>query len=345
MNEPLLTTHDLRIGYPQRTIADGLTLALRPGQLVCLLGPNGAGKSTLMRTLAGLQTPLAGQVQLAGQPLPDISTLDLARRMSLVLAERVDMGTMRVNEVVALGRAPHTGRFGRLTTMDDERIQHALTLTDTHRLADRRLHQLSDGERQTVMLARALAQDTDLILLDEPTAHLDLPNRVEMMRLLRQLTRQTGKAILLSTHELDLALQAADTLWLFDARGHLAVGTPEDLVLTGAFDAAFDKAGFYFDRSTGTFTMQPDDTGPAVRLVGNESLLVWTRRALRREGYIIHDTTDRTIEAFYQQGQPQWQYTHAGQTRTVTSVGELLRGLAIEFEDPTPTGSPDHPPR
>jgi iron complex transport system ATP-binding protein len=280
-----------------------------------------------MRTLAGLQTPLTGTVQLAGQPLTDISTLDLARRMSLVLAERVDMGTMRVGELVALGRAPHTGRFGRLTALDQLRIDQALTLANTQRLADRRLHQLSDGERQTVMLARALAQDTDLILLDEPTAHLDLPNRVEMMRLLRQLTRQTGKAILLSTHELDLALQAADTLWLLDARGQLAVGTPEDLVLTGAFDAAFDKAGFYFDRSTGTFTIQPDEAGPTVRLSGNESLLFWTRRALRREGFALSNTAERTVDAYYQQGQPQWQYTQAGQTHTVFSMSDLLNAL------------------
>jgi iron complex transport system ATP-binding protein len=338
MNTPLLTTHDLSIGYPtqQRTVAQGLTLSLAAGQLVCLLGPNGAGKSTLMRTLAGLQTPLAGTVQLAGELLTDISTLDLARRMSLVLAERVDMGTMRVGELVALGRAPHTGRFGRLTAIDQARIEQALTLTNTNRLVDRRLHQLSDGERQTVMLARALAQDTDLILLDEPTAHLDLPNRVEMMRLLRQLTRQTGKAILLSTHELDLALQAADTLWLFDVRGQLTVGAPEDLVLTGAFDAAFDKAGFYFDRMTGTFTMQSDENGPAVRLSGNESLLFWTRRALHREGFAIQDTADRAVEAFFQQGQARWQCTHAGQIRTVTSVSDLLGMLS----NPTPT-----PPR
>ena len=204
MNEqpPLLTADALTIGYagrsqPRRIVAESLTLDLRSGQLVCLLGPNGAGKSTLMRTLAGLQPPLGGHIHIDGQALPTLPPTALARKLSLVLAERVESGNLLVHELVALGRTPYTGWLGKLTPHDHAMVQRAMAATDTLTFAPRRLAQLSDGERQKVMLARALAQDTALILLDEPTAHLDLPNRVEMMRLLHRLTRQTHKAILL----------------------------------------------------------------------------------------------------------------------------------------------------
>ena len=330
---PRLTANALTIGYtgrhqPRRTVAESLTLDLRPGQLVCLLGPNGAGKSTLMRTLAGLQPPLSGHIYVGGQPLTTLPPAALARKLSLVLAERIESGNLLVHELVALGRTPYTGWLGKLTPHDHAMVQQAMAATDTLAYAPRRLAQLSDGERQKVMLARALAQDTDLILLDEPTAHLDLPNRVEMMRLLHRLTRQTNKAILLSTHELDLALQAADRLWLLDPTGKLITGTPEDLVLTGAFEATFDKEGFYFDRATGTFTMHTDVTGPAVRLIGDESLLFWSRRALLREGFAL-TTTDAicVIDVSYHRGRARWQYELNGSPCIANSIDELLTAL------------------
>ena len=336
MNETpaLLTCRDLSIGYTSRkqaghVVAAGLQLELRAGQLVCLLGPNGAGKSTLMRTLAGLQAPLEGYVRVTGQEVANLSPMELARRLSLVLSERVEAGNLLVQELVALGRTPHTGWLGKLTSSDQDAIRRALDVTDTQGFANRRLHQLSDGERQKVMLARALAQDTDLILLDEPTAHLDLPSRVELMRLLHRLSRQTGKAILVSTHELDLALQAADTLWLLNAHGNMAIGTPEDLVLTGAFEATFFKKGFSFDRATGTFTLHTEEQGPAIRLTGDESLVFWTRRALQREGFRITSATEALdmVEVASQAGIPHWTYRQEGIVRHFDSVGALLASL------------------
>ncbi|UHG94283.1 ABC transporter ATP-binding protein [Spirosoma oryzicola] len=332
--QPLLSTKALTIGYSRsrqvsRTVAKSLDVSLWPGQLVCLLGPNGAGKSTLMRTLAGLQDPLGGQIFVTGQELAQLSPTALAQKLSLVLAERVDTGNLLVRELVALGRTPHTGWFGNLTASDHEQVQNALEMTETLGFAHRRLHELSDGERQKVMLARALAQDTDLILLDEPTAHLDLPNRVEMMRLLHRLSRQTQKAILLSTHELDLALQTADKLWLLDAKGHLAVGAPEDLVLTGAFEITFAKEGFSFDRNTGTFTMHADEIGPTLHLTGDENLLFWTRRALYREGFIVGPSNEATctITASNQSGRATWQYTMNGHDSVFFSITDLLASL------------------
>ncbi|AHJ95585.1 ABC transporter ATP-binding protein [Hymenobacter swuensis] len=287
---PLLTAEELTVGYfsrpkTPRPVAGPLRLRLWPGELVCLLGPNGAGKSTLLRTLAGLQPPLSGRLDLGGAALTSLSAPARARQLSVVLTDRVDSGNLTGRELVQLGRHPHTGWLGGLTTHDDAQVQAALAATGTEALAHRPVGELSDGERQKILLARALAQDTPLILLDEPTAHLDLPNRVALMRLLHRLARQTGKAILLSTHELDLALQAADRVWLLPADGALRTGTPEDLVLSGAFAAAFAREGLAFDPATGTFALHAP-TGPLVQLVGDGAAAFWTRRALEREGFV-----------------------------------------------------------
>lgn len=284
----ILETRALTIGYRSsrsvRTVASLLGLRLEPGRLVCLLGSNGAGKSTLMRTLAGLQPALAGEILINGQLLADLKPSELAQKLSLVLTDRVDTGNLTAREVVTLGRTPYTGWLGSLSADDHRKIAESIDAAGISSLLDRHLHQLSDGEKQKVMLARALAQDTPLILLDEPTAHLDLPNRVEMMRLLHTLARETRKAILLSTHELDLALQTADELWLMHADGSLCPGVPEDLVLNGSFEAAFARNTFAFDRSTGAFIIHQPEDKAQVYLEGAERPVFWVRRALQREG-------------------------------------------------------------
>lgn len=329
--QPLLTAHDLAIGYAtgkrgRKSIAEALNLDLWAGQLVCLLGPNGAGKSTLMRTLAGLQPGLSGEVIVDGKSLSDLKPIDLAQKLSLVLTERIETGNLTVKELVALGRTPYTGWLGTLTNLDKEKISWAMEVTDTFRYLNRRMNELSDGERQKVMLARALAQDTNLILLDEPTAHLDLPNRVEMMRLLHQLSRQTGKAILLSTHELDLALQAADKLWLMKPDGKLISGTPEDLVLNGSFEAAFLKNGFHFDRNTGTFTIHKEASSTSIHLKGDSNLVFWTKRALQREDFVVTDNQalPYSIEAIHQAGIPTWIFRNGLVTTPYTHISDLL---------------------
>jgi iron complex transport system ATP-binding protein len=287
---PALAAEALMVGYAvrksaPRLVAGPLRLALYPGELVCLLGPNGAGKSTLLRTLAGVQVPLGGHLTVGGKPLASLSPEARARQLSIVLTERIEAGHLTGRELVSLGRHPHTGWLGGLSAHDHAQVQAALAATGTAEFAHRPVGELSDGERQKVLLARALAQDTPLILLDEPTAHLDLPNRVALLRLLHQLARSLGKAILLSTHELDLALQAADRVWLLPATGELLAGPPEDLVLSGAFAAAFQREGLAFDIATGTFELHAP-TGPAVQLVGNGPSAFWTRRALLRAGFV-----------------------------------------------------------
>jgi len=287
---PLLAAENLTIGYAARKkaprlVAGPLHLALWPGELVCLLGPNGAGKSTLLRTLAGVQAPLGGYLAVGGQPLASLSPEARARQLSIVLTERIEAGHLTVRELVSLGRHPHTGWLGGLSAHDHAQVQAALAATGTAQFAPRPVGELSDGERQKVLLARALAQDTPLIVLDEPTAHLDLPNRVALLRLLHELARTLDKAILLSTHELDLALQAADRVWLLPATGELLAGPPEDLVLSGAFAAAFQHEGLAFDVATGTFELHAP-TGLAVQLLGEGPAAFWTRRALLRAGFV-----------------------------------------------------------
>jgi iron complex transport system ATP-binding protein len=327
-----LAARALTIGYPAarspKLIAGPLEFALHAGELVALLGPNGAGKSTLLRTLAGLQAPLAGSVLLQEKDLSALSTTERARQLSIVLTDRIEAGGLTVLELVRLGRHPHTGWLGGLSAHDEAQVQAALVATGTTAFAPRRVDELSDGERQKVLLARALAQDTPIILLDEPTAHLDLPNRVALLRLLHRLARDTQKAILLSTHELDLALQAADRLALLTADGQLHLGTPEDLVLAGTFATAFAREGLAFDAATGTFPLH-QSRGPAVRLTGSGPASFWTRRALERAGYTLSDGPTALAEVAVQgaDGAYHWTLSEAGRSNSGDTVAGLLAAV------------------
>ncbi len=287
----ILQTDALSIGYRRARRADvvvarNLNFVLRPGELVCLLGPNGAGKSTLMRTLARLQPPLSGQIWLDDRPLGDLRPGQLARRLSVVLTERVDVGAMSGYGLVSLGRHPHTGWTGALSERDRRIVHWALQAVRAQDLADRRLLEMSDGERQKVLIARALAQEPRVMLLDEPTAFLDLPRRVEVMELLRRLAQENQQAILLSTHDLDLALRNADRLWLLAAEGALYDGAPEDLILNGAFERVFAGEGVTFDRHSGFFHTRQQTCG-RVLVHGHSAAAFWTRRALERIGYAV----------------------------------------------------------
>ncbi len=293
---PILAASNLTIGYRQShragskhndtIVASQLTLDLRPGELVCLLGPNGAGKSTLMRTLAGMQPPLDGTVQLDGKNVQTLAPSELAQYLSIVLTERVDAGNLAAYELVALGRHPYTDWSGRLRDADHEAVRGAIRAVGAEALSARAVNELSDGERQKVMIARALAQEPTVMLLDEPTAFLDLPRRVEIMTMLRDLTRRTACAILLSTHDLDLALRTADRIWLLPNDGVMHIGAPEELVLNGAFAAAFHSEGVEFDSNQGTFKMQRQARG-AIGLIGDGERTFWTGRALERIGFDV----------------------------------------------------------
>ncbi|MEO7426022.1 MAG: ABC transporter ATP-binding protein [Fibrobacteria bacterium] len=291
---PRLRAEGLAVGYrsvrsasgrtQDRRVVSGLDLELRAGELVCLLGPNGAGKSTLLRTLAGLQTPLAGRILMDGMDFAGLPPEARARKSAIVLTERMDAGNLTVHALAALGRHPHTGWMGRLRESDRAAVRRGLEAAGAWELRERLFDELSDGEKQRVMLARALAQEPALLLLDEPTAFLDLPRRVETMRSLRMLARDQDRAVLLSTHDLDLAMRAADRLWLLAPGGGMRCGLPEDLALSGAIGEVFDQGDVAFDPTSGQFRIHGHPE-KLVALSGDPLLAMWTARMLEREGY------------------------------------------------------------
>ena len=280
----------LRTGYTERrrsvVISPDLSLSIRPGEIVMLMGPNGSGKSTLMHTMAGLLPPLAGEVQLGEKPLSSLTMKEVARQLSLVLTERIPAGNMDVWEVVTIGRYPYTGFRGVLSTEDKRICEEALATCRLTELRERIFDTLSDGEKQRVMIARALAQETPLILLDEPTAHLDLPSRLEVTTMLRTLAHKLGKSILISTHELDLALGWADTVWLLDRSGAITAKAPEDLILDGDIERVFGDPRLRFDQERGEFSIA-EEPGQQIHLTGEGLRYSWTCRALHRLGYGI----------------------------------------------------------
>lgn len=280
----------LRTGYTERrrsvVISPDLSLSIRPGEIVMLMGPNGSGKSTLMHTMAGLLPPLAGEVELGEKPLSSLTMKEVARQLSLVLTERIPAGNMDVWEVVTIGRYPYTGFRGVLSAEDKRICEEALTTCRLTELRERIFDTLSDGEKQRVMIARALAQETPLILLDEPTAHLDLPSRLEVTTMLRTLAHKLGKSILISTHELDLALGWADTIWLLDRSGAITAKAPEDLILDGDIERVFGDPRLRFDQERGEFSIA-EEPGQQIHLTGEGLRYSWTCRALHRLGYGI----------------------------------------------------------
>ncbi len=240
----VLETHSLAIGYkkvghPALILSDHLNLTFTKGEVVALLGPNGSGKSTLIRTLAGLQAPIHGTVEILGQTVKSNQVRQTAQVLSIVLTERIEVRDLTVFQLVSMGRYPYTGWLGRLNREDRAKTHEAMEMVRLNDFAERCLHELSDGEQQRALLAKALAQDTPVIILDEPTAHLDLPNRISLMRLIRNLADQTGKSILFSSHDLDLAVHTADTLWLLRQGGLLIAGKPDDLVRGNTLEDTF----------------------------------------------------------------------------------------------------------
>lgn len=229
-------------------------------------------------------------------------------------------------EVVALGRYPHTNWSGKLTPKDHEKIQWSIDMAGAQELASSVLAELSDGERQKIMVARALAQEPEVMILDEVTAFLDLPRRVEIMQLLRKLAHDTQKAILLSTHDMDLALRSADRLWLLPKGGELQVGAPEDLVLNGAFERAFSSEGVSFNRYSGAFLMQ-QHYNRSVQLSGEGEATHWTRRALVREGIAVEAESDIKIKVDTSQQTPQWLLHQQAQTTRFYSIYDLINGM------------------
>ncbi len=251
---------DLTIGYrsgkSEKIIAQHLNAELVPGELTCLLGPNGAGKSTLLRTLCNFQPPLKGEILVNDRPLATYSIQEMARLVSVVLTHVDQNFELTAYEVVAMGRTPYTGLLGILSAEDKKIVEECIERTGIGTLRDRKINTLSDGERQKVMVAKALAQQTPILYLDEPTAFLDYPTKVQLIRMLKQLAHQLGKVILLSTHDIDQALQVSNKIWLLDRDKGLTTGTTDELCKSNAIGLYFDRDGLRFNANKRTFEIE-----------------------------------------------------------------------------------------
>ncbi|CEO88732.1 ABC transporter ATP-binding protein [Syntrophaceticus schinkii] len=247
----VLQTKELAVGYGSRTVVDGVNLEALKGQFICLLGPNGSGKSTILRCLAGLLSPLKGSVYLKGDVLYRLEPKDLSRIMAVVLTERLSPGLVTVFDIAAMGRYPYTNFFGHFSEEDTQKTWEALHLVNAHELADRYFSELSDGEKQKVLLARALVQEPEVIVLDEPTTHLDVKHRVEVMEILRQLTKEKGITVILSLHEIDLALKSCETALLVKNGKILAYGPPEAILDEEMVADLYDIESAHFSLSLG----------------------------------------------------------------------------------------------
>lgn len=300
-----IKVRNLVTGYVDKTkkiiVTSGIDATLYSGELTCLLGPNGAGKSTLLKTLSGFLPQISGKIEIEGKDLSSYKDSDLAKQIGVVLTERIMLNNMTVYELVGMGRSPYTGFWGKLSEEDKEIINESLALVRITELRDRMVHTLSDGERQKVMIAKALAQQTPVIFLDEPTAFLDYPSKVEIMQLLQRLAKERDKTIFLSTHDLELALQIADKIWLIDKSHGVKTGTPEDLSESGDMAEYFKREGVVFDEESGLFRIA-HRLYRDMRLEGDTRRANLVRKALARNGVnaspdvespdAIHVTTD-----------------------------------------------------
>lgn len=311
-----LQTTNLVVGYKKETetisLFEPLSLQLRTGELVCFMGSNGIGKTTLIKTLAGILKPLDGNVHRM-------------QDAALVLTDRINSALMTVQDLVTYGRYPYLDWKISLSPHDLQIIEGAIHHVRLEHLVDKRLVELSDGQIQMAMIAKALAQDTTVLLLDEPTAHLDLNNRVEIMNLLRSLSREAGKTILVATHELDLALQTADRIWLATPDKKIVEGIPEDLVLNGTFDDVFQFKGF--DLKTGKMTHTPY-RNISVQLTGSGYEYLWTKNALERCGYEFHPEAPIKIDVSAFDNGLVWTLSMDSKEFIYRTVSQLLKKLS-----------------
>ncbi len=273
------------------------------------MGPNGIGKSTLIRTLAGMQKPLEGEIAIPNE-----------KKIALVLTDKILATNMTVFDLVSYGRYPYLGWGVSLSKNDFTVIEQSIDDVQIKHLANKKIEELSDGQMQLAMIARALAQETPILLLDEPTAHLDLNNRVEIMKLIHALSRKKNKAILVATHELDLALQMADQIWLATPHKKIKTGIPEDLVLDGSFDDIFKFKGF--DLKTGKIKHTPYQN-KSINLNGEGYPFLWTKNALERKGFSVSLDGDVSITIFHEGETLKWKMSN----QTCGSICELLDRL------------------
>lgn len=291
----ILQTHDMSVGFGQgskRTaLLKGLNLKLEQGSLVALLGRNGAGKSTLIRAITCDSAPIEGSVEIDGHPATEITKHQLSRLVALVATERIMGGAFTISELVALGRQPHTGFLGRLSKHDKEVVSQCLDAVGISHKAQQHVANLSDGERQKAMIAKALAQETPIIVLDEPTAFLDVASRIETMQLLHKLAHEQNKAVLLSSHDISQSLLLADELWVITNDREVVTGSTEQVVMSGAMDRVFGDTSIFFNSNLCDYEAQLPTRVKVKLLCDDANLTRCMTNALLRNGIAIDATS------------------------------------------------------
>ncbi len=327
-----LTTDNLAIGYSGKggvlkLLQKDVNEKLIEGEFICLLGPNGCGKSTLIRTLAGIQSPVSGKIFFEGTEIQELSNEERSNLLSVVLTDNSAVGNITVSEIVAIGRYNYTNWMGTLSLHDRQKIIESLENVSLVELKNRKFGTLSDGEKQRTFIAKGLASDAPVMLLDEPTAHLDIPNKVGIMTLLRQLTRISQRSVLVATHELDLALKLSDEIWLMLSDQTIYKGTPEELISSGYLDVVFGNELLQFSSITGNFGMNTKSVGSVILEGGGEYLEI-TRQALGRIGFIIEATGKKNSNKVVVDGK-HWKVSIGNKVIESDSLSETCRLLRM----------------
>lgn len=319
------------IGYTHKKhskiVQSGLNLVANRGELIVVIGRNGCGKSTLIRSIASMQPVISGSIRLNGLNINDISPSERAKLVSVVLTEQRDVAPFSVKELISIGRDPYTGWLGSLSENDEDVVKKSIDFVSLNGFEDLKIDELSDGERQRVLIARALAQDTPLILLDEPTSHLDLPSRMNILLLLQRMARDEGKTVIMSTHEIEASLQISDKVWLMEKSKGVDVGVPEDLVLNGALEKVFKDDMYVFDKEFGSFVVKKDLKESIKTKVSNPNSMMarWTTKALSRKGYKISD--DSRLEVEVDDDNKKWILNYGYESKEFYSIESLFEQI------------------
>ena len=333
----ILTLDSLKIGYlsgkQKHILLPPLNGTANKGELIAVLGRNGIGKSTLLRTITGIQPSLGGGISLAGKNLKSYSRTELAQKIGYISTEIVKVNNMSVYDLVALGRFPHTNWIGKITAIDNEKIMDAIEKTSMLAFCNNNISELSDGERQKAMIARILAQDTDIMVMDEPTAFLDIGSKYEILNLLHSLSQKNGKTVIFSTHDLHMAVSQSEKVWLI-LDNKLLEGAPEDLMIEGAFDHLFDPSPVQFNSENGTFSFRSETKG-SIFIEGDGPIRYWTEKAINRVGFSLSDVKTTPYIIVPSGNNQKWLLSAGSSTFEFRSIYELINWLSKMEPGPT----------
>jgi iron complex transport system ATP-binding protein len=328
----ILSLDSLKIGYVsgkhENVLLPPLKACANKGELIAVIGRNGIGKSTLLRTLTGLQPSLGGEIFYSGKNIRDYSRMDLAQKVGYISTEIVKVSNMSVYDLVSLGRFPHTDWIGKIDAKNHEVIMDAIEKTGMSAFCNRFVSELSDGERQRAMIARILAQDTGIMVMDEPTAFLDIGSKYEILHLLHVLSHKSEKTIIFSTHDLHMAISQSDKIWLI-LDNKLIEGAPEDLMIEGAFDHLFDSSPVQFNSEHGTFSFRSEDRG-SIYVDGEGILRHWTEKAINRAGFSVSKVKTIPYIIVPSWNNSKWQFSTNNSSLEFGSIYELVSWLSKE---------------